>query len=236
VIVARQVEDGRVQVMNVDAVGHWAEAESSTPEGNSRRGFTLIELLVVIAIIAVLIALLLPAVQAAREAASRAQCTNNHKQLGLAVQNYLSQTGAFPPLYTSFNLPGSLAGPNDSNGTWPLNWAVSLLPFLEQTALANSANWSFGAQDAQNLSTISATNVNGLICPSEDFGSGPWIGCGDGSGEATATPDNLVAASTAAKQMQLREAAAAEKKKLESAPETKDGAGAPESAGKNGGR
>jgi len=135
-----------------------------------RRGFTLIELLVVIAIIGVLIALLLPAVQAAREAARRAQCSNNLKQLGLAVHNYLSATNAFPPVMCSYS---NVGGP-PPGGTWPLAWTVAILPFAEQPSLYNAANYSFGAPDGQN-STVSKTKVSTLICPSESQGSGPWL-------------------------------------------------------------
>jgi prepilin-type N-terminal cleavage/methylation domain-containing protein/prepilin-type processing-associated H-X9-DG protein len=136
-----------------------------------RSGFTLIELLVVIAIIGVLVSLLLPAVQGAREAARRAQCTNNLKQLGLAVNNYLSQTGAYPHLMTNYNRNAG-AGPN--GGEWPLNWAVSILPMVEQQVLYNSANFSFGASSAPNQNTVTATRVATMICPSED-GTGPWL-------------------------------------------------------------
>src|SRR5881227_3455755 len=86
-------------------------------------GFTLIELLVVIAIIAVLIALLLPAVQSAREAARRIQCTNNLKQLGLAVHNYIDTNQVFP----------AYAMPNHKDWAWNVSWADAILPHLEQS-------------------------------------------------------------------------------------------------------
>src|SRR5207249_3548905 len=97
------------------------------------RGFTLIELLVVIAIIAVLIALLLPAVQAAREAARRIDCTNNLKQLGLAMHNYHDSVGAFPIGVMGIRSPTLYASVGDPTGTINRRtWAFMILPYLEK--------------------------------------------------------------------------------------------------------
>jgi prepilin-type N-terminal cleavage/methylation domain-containing protein len=94
---------------------------------NPRLAFTLVELLVVIAIIGILIALLLPAVQAAREAARRLHCSNNLKQMGLALHNYESANRVFPS--------GSRSHRSDNSWTWGHAWAVCILPFAEQNAL-----------------------------------------------------------------------------------------------------
>src|SRR5690242_9275798 len=106
-----------------------------SPRSGRRGGFTLIELLVVIAIIAILIGLLLPAVQKVREAANRTRCTNNLKQLGLAMHNYHDTSGNFPPgTATSLYGPDGLPSPGEDRRTW----ALFLLPYVEQTAVWNA--------------------------------------------------------------------------------------------------
>ena len=132
-----------------------------------RRAFTLIELLVVIAIIAVLVALLLPAVQAAREAARRAQCVNNLKQIGLALHNYDGSHQTFPSGYVSnFDASGNDTGPG-----W--GWAAMLLPQFEQTPLFNAINFNLAIEDPANL-TSRLPNVNNFLCPSDTTAAAYW--------------------------------------------------------------
>ncbi len=125
-----------------------------------RGGFTLIELLVVIAIIGVLIALLLPAVQQAREAARRAQCVNNLKQIGLALHNYHDTIGALPPTLT-------LVG-NGTTVTWTNSFGAHprILPFAEQGPIYNAINFDVEMYSPPNL-TATATRLDLLVCPSE---------------------------------------------------------------------
>jgi prepilin-type N-terminal cleavage/methylation domain-containing protein len=135
-----------------------------------RRGFTLIELLVVIAIIAVLIALLLPAVQSAREAARRMQCSNNLKQLGLAMHNYHGALNAFPIGVLGIRSPTHYARAGDPTGAINRRtWAFMILPYIEQGPLFQSVNFSlpYNPPTGAANNTVSETLIAVYLCPSD---------------------------------------------------------------------
>jgi prepilin-type N-terminal cleavage/methylation domain-containing protein/prepilin-type processing-associated H-X9-DG protein len=142
-----------------------------------RRAFTLIELLVVIAIIAVLIALLLPAVQSAREAARRIQCTNNLKQFGLAIHNYISANNSFPSGVVFNANVAPCGGPKFGSNCQNTTWFVLTLPFMEGGNLFNTFNFAIGSEGplywtgypyayAVN-STVFTSRIGFFQCPSD---------------------------------------------------------------------
>jgi prepilin-type N-terminal cleavage/methylation domain-containing protein/prepilin-type processing-associated H-X9-DG protein len=144
---------------------------------NPKSGFTLVELLVVITIIGILIALLLPAVQAAREAARRMQCGNNFKQVGLALHNYHSARGCFPP-------GDFYKYPTPANGSFNFGWSVYILPYLELGSLYDiidfGGQWGYATSTVkigQNMSNlaVSKTLIPAYMCPS-DPQYGEYIG------------------------------------------------------------
>ena len=129
------------------------------------RAFTLIELLVVIAIISVLVALLLPAVQAAREAARRAQCCNNLMQIGLALQNYESSHELLPPGVVNDTGPV-----RDQPKGYHFGWLTQILPFYEQANVYNHLNFKLGVYQSENL-TCRTMLIGSLLCPSDHANS-----------------------------------------------------------------
>ncbi|MCA9133134.1 MAG: DUF1559 domain-containing protein, partial [Planctomycetales bacterium] len=178
-----------------------------------KRGFTLVELLVVIAIIGVLVGLLLPAVQAAREAARRMQCSNNLKQLGLSLHNYVDAFQKFPAAGRGY---GMCLGTPANGEVKNSNGLVSLLPFVEQGNLYNQFNHSeaFSASNIRSSGTVvgnPATNGNAalsgivlnlFICPSDNNpaqgrlqGTSPHYGPATGFDGAGTNYDFIVSAS-----------------------------------------
>jgi prepilin-type processing-associated H-X9-DG protein/prepilin-type N-terminal cleavage/methylation domain-containing protein len=142
------------------------------------RAFTLIELLVVVSVIGLLVALLLPAVQAAREAARRARCVNNLKQLGLALHQYEGTHHAFPPGYVSnFRADGTDTGPG-----W--GWAAMLLPQVEQRPLFDSINFNLPIEGPSNL-TCRRPTLATYLCPSDAVKPAWWAMVRDPGGIPT---------------------------------------------------
>src|SRR5438874_1360742 len=139
------------------------------------RGFTLVELLVVIAIIGVLVALLLPAVQSAREASRRTNCTNNIRQLGLAATNAADATGRYPVGVQIAQVPAAgttnMVSAYRTPGFGP-NWAVLMLPYFEQSSLfdQNSASINnYMPSNGADLSwrRVAAAKLKSFLCPSD---------------------------------------------------------------------
>jgi prepilin-type N-terminal cleavage/methylation domain-containing protein len=157
-------------------------------EFNSRRAFTLVELLVVIAIIGILVALLLPAVQAARESARRLQCSNNLKQLALALHNYHDEFRVFPINYSqSAQGAGGSNGNSGDNASRQCSWMALILPYSEQSSLYDSIDWNAGLKNASGQPTsnvaIAQKAIPAFQCPSDGnggnngrYGNREWLG------------------------------------------------------------
>ena len=162
----------------------------------TRPGFTLVELLVVIAIIGILVGLLLPAVQAAREAARRMQCSNNLKQLGLAFHNYHDTLKTFPINYAT---RGQLGFPNTGPGiaNSGRSWMQMILPQIEQTNLFNRITFTVGLEPKNSAATtpvgmnrlVAQTVIPTYLCPSDDGNEGGLLGSRSDLNDTTAPAD-----------------------------------------------
>ena len=140
-------------------------------KSNAARAFTLVELLVVIAIIGILVALLLPAVQAAREAARRAKCVNNMKQIGIAVQNH-HDTYKYQPQYHAAVLTATQTPANYTYTMPGPVWTVLILPFMEEQPLYDACNKKVKMNDASNREWVKQI-VAAYVCPSNQTAANP---------------------------------------------------------------
>ena len=142
-------------------------------DDNPRAGFTLIEVVVVVGVIALLIAIVLPAVQSAREAARRAQCASNLKQIGLGLAQYEGVAGCLPPgRIKTFDPRYAGTNPPCTSTLIDKSYEVGILPFGEQAALYNAINQSLAVVGGEN-STTHAAVVAAYACPSDDGAGSP---------------------------------------------------------------
>ncbi|WP_010583276.1 DUF1559 domain-containing protein [Schlesneria paludicola] len=156
---------------------------------HSRRGFTIVELLVAVSLITLLVGLFLPAIQRSREAARGLQCRNNLKQLGLALHNYHEVHSRLPPAVIwsgrgepygagsfpvgAFDRVAQGISPNSEPDRIYSNWAVSLLPHIDQVNLYNSFDLNLPMDDVTNLSART-TRLSAMLCPSDSFNATPY--------------------------------------------------------------
>jgi prepilin-type N-terminal cleavage/methylation domain-containing protein/prepilin-type processing-associated H-X9-DG protein len=153
------------------------------------RGFTLVELLVVIAIIGVLVALLLPAVQSAREAARRMQCTNNLKQLGIALHNFHDTNQRFPAAFEELQTSPNITG----NSPWGCSWTARILPYIEQQAVYQiyrfDRDWQDTTTNAVAQTGPICTKIKTFMCPSAPAQNTRPVNSGRGNTDYAATTE-----------------------------------------------